>query len=103
MNIRQKRLPYVWDYEISEAEFQAMLAGKLTKGRLGADWAAVRLLEYAPYEEIVQRLGFPALVRGWPRWRSKIRADNRRRGFDFLVNWLPEHHPELIAGDRVEQ
>ncbi|MFQ5616097.1 MAG: hypothetical protein ACE5GO_06525, partial [Anaerolineales bacterium] len=73
-----------------------MLAGTLTKGRLGRDWAVVRLLEYAPYEEIVQRLGFHALIQGWARWRVKIRADNRKRGFDFLVEWLPKHHPELI-------
>jgi hypothetical protein len=96
MDAQENRLPYVWDYEISEQEFQAMLAGKLKKGRLGQDWAAVRLLEYAPYEEIVQRLGFVGLVQGWPRWRDKIRADNRRRGFDFLVEWLPQHHPELV-------
>lgn len=96
MNTRESRLPYIWDYEISEQEFQAMLAGQLSKGRLGQDWAAVRLLEYAPYEEIVQRLGFPALTLGWPRWREKIRADNRKRAFDFLVAWLPQHHPELI-------
>ncbi len=96
MKTDERRLPYVWDYEISEPEFQAILAGKVTNGRLGRDWAAARLLEYAPYEEIIQRLGFPALIQGWPVWREKIRADNRRRGFDFLVEWLPKHHPELF-------
>ena len=96
MDISAERLPYVWDYEINESEFQSMLAGKLTKGRLGQDWAAVRLLEYASYEEIVHRLGFQALTQGWPRWREQIRAENRKRGFDFLVEWLPKHHPELI-------
>lgn len=96
MYTHKERIPYIWDYEISRDEFQAMLDGDLTKGRLGRDWAAVRLLEYASYEEIVQRLGFQPLVQGWPKWREKIRADNRRRGFDFLVEWLPKHHPELI-------
>jgi hypothetical protein len=42
MNTQEARLPYIWDYEISEQEFQAMLAGKLSKGRMGRDWAAVR-------------------------------------------------------------
>ena len=59
-----KRLWYVWDYDIDEDTFQAMLDGKVTIGRLGRDWAAVRLLEYAPYPEIVRRLSFPAIVRG---------------------------------------
>jgi hypothetical protein len=36
------------------------------------------------------------LVRGWPGWRDRVRSPSRRRGFDFLVEWLPEHHPELL-------
>jgi len=90
------KLPYVWDYDIDEETFVAMLAGEVTLGRLGRDWAAVRLLEYAPYAEIVRLLGFKALVEGWPRWRNRIRSESTRRGMDFLVQWLPEHHPELV-------
>lgn len=92
----QKRSPYVWDYEIDEQEFLDILAGRLKKGRLDRDWAAVRLLEYAQYPDIVRLLGFRALIAGWPRWRPHIRAESRRRGFDFLVEWLPQHHPELV-------
>jgi hypothetical protein len=69
-----RRLSYVWDYDIDEATFRDLLAGRLTLGRLNRDWAAVRLLEYAPYREIVRVLGFQALVEGWPRWRTRIRA-----------------------------
>jgi len=91
-----KRLWYVWDYDIDEETFQAMLDGKVTLGRLGRDWAAVRLLEYAPYREIIHRLGYPILVQDWPQWRNRLRSDGRRRGFDFLVKWLPEYHPEVL-------
>ena len=91
-----RRLPYVWDYDIDEAQFREMLAGRLTIGRLDRDWAATRLLEYAPYPEIVRLLGFRALVKDWPRWRRRIRSQTRKRGFDFLVEWLPKHHPELL-------
>jgi hypothetical protein len=90
------RLAYVWDYDIDEAQFQALLDGEQTLGRLDSDWAAIRLLEYAPYPEIVRRLGFHRLVANWHRWREHIRSNSRRRGFDFLTAWLPEHHPELI-------
>ena len=41
--LTSSRLPYVWDYDIDEATFHAILAGEVTLGRL----AAVRLLEYA--------------------------------------------------------
>ena len=91
-----RQLPYVWDYDISESQFQEMLAGQLSIGRLDRDWAAVRLLEYAPYAEIVRLMGFRALIQGWPKWRHHIRSQSRRRGFDFLLEWLPQHHPELL-------
>lgn len=91
------RLSYVWDYDIDAEQFAAILAGRLTLGRLDRDWAAVRLLEYAPYPEIVRLLGYRALVEDWPRWRQHIRSQSRKRGFDFLSSWLPEHHPELLS------
>jgi hypothetical protein len=56
----------------------------------------VRLIEYAPYREIVRLLGFRELVKGWPEWRRHVRSDGRRRGLDFLCAWLPQHHPELV-------
>ena len=94
--LAMSQLPYVWDYDIDRQTFLEILAGKKQIGRLNREWAILRLLEYAPYEEIVQLIGFPALVQGWPQWRDKIRARNRQRGFDFLGEWLPEHHPELL-------
>lgn len=87
-------LSYVWDYDISEQQFYEILAGQRVIGRLDQDWAALRLLEYAPYEEIVRLVGFAKLVKNWPRWQSHIRSKSRRRGFDFLVNRLIEKHPE---------
>jgi len=91
-----KRLPYVWDYDLDEAQFHDILEGRRTLGRLDQDWAARRLLEYASYEEIIRLIGFSRLVDNWPRWRDSIRSKSRKRGFDFLVKWLPEKHPELL-------
>lgn len=86
---------YLWDYDLREEQFVQLLSGEITLGRLDRDWAAVRLLEHAPYSEIVRLLGFPRILAGWPRWRDRIRSQSRRRGLDFLVEWLPQHHPEL--------
>jgi len=87
---------YLWDCDLTERQFQMILDGKETFGRLDADWAAIRLLDYAPYPEIIRRLGFRKLVAGWPHWRKHVRSQSRRRGFDFLTTWLPKNHPELI-------
>ncbi|MEI8132038.1 MAG: hypothetical protein WCG34_06360 [Leptolinea sp.] len=89
-------LPYVWDYDLDETQFRALLAGEITIGRLDQDWAAIRLLEYASYPEILRLLGFSHLLIGWPKWRNKIRSNSRRRAFDFLATWLPTHHPEML-------
>lgn len=50
-----------------------------------------------PYKEMIQRIGYKTLVENWPRWRSRLRSAEQRRSFDFLVEWLPIHHPELLA------
>ncbi len=84
--------------EIDQDQFLDILAGRRALGRLDQDWAARRLLEYAPYEEIVRLIGFKRLVENWPRWRRRIRSKSRVRGLDFLVRWLPEKHPELLHG-----
>jgi hypothetical protein len=89
-------LAYVWDYDIDETQFRALLDGKQSLGRLDSDWAAIRLLDYASYPDIIRLLGFKRLVEGWPRWREHIRSNSRRRSFDFLSTWLPNHYPELI-------
>lgn len=93
-----QRLPYVWDYDLDPTQFREILEGRLTKGRLNQDWAVRRVLEYAPYEDIIRLLGYKKLVKNWPRWRSQIRSKSRVRGFDFLVKWIPEKHPELLRG-----
>jgi hypothetical protein len=90
------RPPWVWDYDIDEEQFRRLLAGEITLGRLDRTWAAVRLIEYGPYREIVRLIGFRELVKGWPEWRQHVRSESARRGLDFLVEWLPEHHPELL-------
>ncbi len=95
MNDGKQSPVYLWDYDINEQEFQQILASERVIGRLNQDWAALRLLEYAPYEEIVHLLGFARLVQNWPRWRPHIRSKSRQRGFDFLVAWLPLKHPEV--------
>ena len=55
------RARYVWDYDITQEEFDALLKGTFKKGHLDRDWAAVRVIEWAPYKEMVRILGFPAL------------------------------------------
>ncbi len=95
----QQRPPWVWDYNITWAQFQAMLDGTFRLGRLDRDWAAVRLIEYAPYEEMIRLLGYSGLVEGWPRWRERMRAHDQQEALDFVVEWAQTHHPELLRNE----
>jgi hypothetical protein len=88
---------FLWDYNLSNKEFLEILDGQLEKGRLNQDWAITRLLEYGKYEDIIRLLGYKKIVVYWPRLRERVRSHERKRGIDFLVEWLPENRPELLA------
>ena len=89
-------MPWVWDYDLDETQFRALLDGSRTLGRLDRDWAAVRLLEHGSWRDIRRLLSLSELVRGWPAWRGRVRSVSRVRGLDFLVEWLPVHRPDLL-------
>ena len=91
-----RRPTYLWDYELDEVQFAELLSGRATFGRLDQKWATTRLLEYASYREIIRLLGYRSLVERWPLVRKRVRSPGRRRGFDFLVEWLTAHHPEKL-------
>jgi len=91
------RAKYVWDYDIEEAQFQAMLAGELALGRLDQRWAAVRLLDYGSWPDIRQLIGFRLLVEKWPEWRDGVRSRQRRESLEWLLEWLPENRPEWLG------
>jgi len=83
------RARYVWDYAISEQEFDALLAGRAAVGRLNRAWAAARLIDSAPYEEVVRRIGFGELVAAdVARALLEATADDWR-----LVRWIPPPPP----------
>lgn len=90
------RLTLVWDDDINEAQFRAILAGGPAIGRLDRGWAAVRLLDHASCDQIRDYLSIADLVRGWPRWRGRVRSATRRRGLDFLVDWVSRHRLDLL-------
>lgn len=90
------RPTYLWDYDLNEAQFADLLSGRDTIGSLDQDWATLRVLEYAPYREIIRLLGYRGLAERWPHLRDRVRSPGRRRGFDFLVEWLKTHHPEKL-------
>lgn len=94
----KKIKPYwLWDNDLKEDEFLQILSGRETVGRRDRTWAAVRLLEYAPYEDILRFIGLKAIVKHWPEWRARVRSTSRKRGIDFLVDYLARHPEKQYA------
>lgn len=88
---------WLWDCDFDEKEFEAILSGQAQKGRFNQAWAAARLLDYAPYPDILRLLGPKAIKEKWPIWRGRVRSASRRRGLDFLASYLAQH-PEKLHG-----
>ena len=59
--INQHRAKYVWDDDLTQDEFDRILAGDTTDGVVNRDWAAVRLIEYAPYDFMIRHIGYAQL------------------------------------------
>lgn len=89
-------MTFLWDYNIDEPTFRKILRGETTMGHFDTVWAARRVIEYAPYKEIVELIGYKTIVRDWPSLREGIKSQTRKRGMDFLVEWLKTHRPDLV-------
>ena len=85
------RPAYLWDYDLDEESFNALfgLVRVTMCVVLDSELGGCAPPGYASYPDIVRLLGFHRLIAGWPKWRSHIRSISRRRGFDFLIIWLP--------------
>ena len=87
MRSTTKRYPWLWDVDMDNATFEAILNEKTVVGALDADWAMLRLIEYAPFRDIKQLLPFDGFIRKWPSLKSKVRSGSRRKGMEYWVAW----------------
>jgi len=79
--------PWLWDVDMDNATFEAILNGKTALGSLDSDWAMLRLIEYAPFREVKRLLPFDSFLRKWPSLKVKVRSVSRREGMEYCVVW----------------
>ena len=89
----QARYPWLWDTDLDNEGFDALLSGR--QGADGRDerWAMVRLIEYAPFNEIKRLLPREAFLKRWDELSPRVRSETRRKGMSFFQQWLREHPP----------
>jgi hypothetical protein len=82
------RYPWLWDVEMDNPEFDAILAGRGARPGFDQRWALVRLIDYAPYREIKRLLRRSDFQRLWPEVSFRVRSPSRRRGMEFVARWF---------------
>jgi len=64
--------------------FQRMLAGQEQGPFFDQQWALIRLIDYAPYADILRLLPRQAFLKLWPQIEGRIRSAMRREGMAFV-------------------
>lgn len=80
----EKRLPFLWDYDLSEEEVRKILREGTPAERA---WLIGRILEYAPWEEIWRYLTPRQIARDFDHIRFRSTRD--RELWEYaLKRWL---------------
>lgn len=85
------RYPWLWDTDLDNEAFEAILHGRRAAPPYGISWALLRLVEYAPYSEIKRLLPREQFLALWPSLAARVRSQTRRRGMDFWHQWMRQH------------
>ena len=84
---------WLWDVDMDNGTFDALLAGRTVAPPFDKRWALLRLIEYAPYAEIKRLLPVAGFIALWPSLIGHVRSRMRREGMDFMYRWLRERNP----------
>ena len=75
----------IWDYNLSEGDFLAILLGKKEVGWFNQDWALLRLVENLHYYELKRLVDFKVLKQHWPHIRNKVFNKYLKEEYDWLL------------------
>ena len=87
----QPRYSWLWDTDLDNEAFDALLRGQRTDSAHDDLWAMIRLIEYAPFNDLKRLLPREKFLQRWPEIAPRVRSEMRRRGMDFFHQWLREH------------
>ena len=82
-----KKYPWLWDTDMGNDRFDEYL----TRADVSSDeaqWAMIRLIEYAPYCVLRRKLPKRRFIEMWPRISRKVRAESERDAMEFYRQWL---------------
>lgn len=79
----------VWDYQLSQPDFESILHGKKSLGQLNQTWAITRILEHANYYQALNLIPLTLLNKHWSKIKPKIFNPTIRDGYEFVLQQHP--------------
>jgi len=83
----------VWDYDMTQNEFESILAGQKSIGSMDQNWAIVRILENLNYYDAMNLVSIDVLRSNWDKIQSKMFKSSIKNGYEFLL----QRHPVSIT------
>ena len=79
----------VWDYNLSQEEFESILYGKKVLGTMNQSWAIVRVLENLHYYEARSLIPLEMLRDNWDKVKNRLFNSSIKNGYEFLLHRYP--------------
>jgi len=79
----------VWDYDMTQDEFELILAGKKVLGNMDQKWAIVRVLENLNYYDAMNLVSLNTLRNNWKEVQPKLFNSSIKNGYEFLLQRYP--------------
>lgn len=84
----------VWDYNLTQDEFEAILYGKKVLGNMNQSWAIVRVLENLNYYDAMNLISLDMLRNNWSEVKGRLFNNSIKNGYEFLL----QRYPVSITG-----
>ena len=94
----QGRYFWLWDSDMDNAAFEAVLRGEVAQAPHDQCWAIAQLLEYAACSEIRRLLPHEGGQRRWPELWPRLRSKAHRERMAFVCGWLRERRNKQVWG-----
>ena len=79
----------VWDYNLPQGNFEAILRGEKVLGNLDQNWAIARILENLNYYEAMKLIPLELLRKNWELVKKKLFKYPIKNGYEFLLQRYP--------------
>ncbi|MEK7495756.1 MAG: hypothetical protein AAB569_06400 [Patescibacteria group bacterium] len=84
----------VWDYNLNQKEFEAILQGKKVLGNMNQSWAIARVLENLNYYDAMSLISLDTLRNNWNKVKGRLFNNSIKNGYEFLL----QRYPVSITG-----